>query len=232
MKIEIVADAAKGCALGARLFVEKSTANPAAPLGLATGATMRGVYAELVAKGFRPRCEDVFLLDEYLGLPSGSPESFEYEIRTRFCEPLHYTGRVHVPGAGKYSGDDGPRKFEEELLRSGPIGVQLLGIGTNGHIAFNEPGSPADSLTRVVRLADETREANAQHFPPDSEIPTQAVSQGLATINRALSLVLLAFGAAKKEALVSALTEDNPIHPLRSLLGHCDLTIITDIELP
>lgn len=232
MRVEKVAHATEGCARGADIFIAVSDARPHSPVGLATGETMRGLYQELANRSFQPHFEDVFLLDEYLGLPDNSPHTFEHEIRTRFCEPLGYSGRVHVPGHGDYRGEEGAQHFEEELLRRGPVSVQLLGLGTNGHIAFNEPGSEHDSLTRVVLLAEETREANQRHFPPNETMPTHAVSQGLRTIQRASTLLLLVFGPSKQPALLAALTEEDPVHPLRALLDHPGLILVTDIDLP
>jgi glucosamine-6-phosphate deaminase len=231
MRIQQVTDAAEGAALGATLFQELSDLAPDRPVGLATGETMRGVYRALAESGFQPRFDDVFLLDEYLGLPEDSAYSFQHEIQTRFCEPMHYTGRVHVPGRGNYAGPAGPALFEQELTAKGPVSVQLLGIGTNGHIAFNEPGSPRDSMTREVLLAEETREANRRHFPEGHLIPTHAVSQGLGTIARANNLLLLAFGPTKQSALVEGLRNDDLDHPLYALRDHPGFTIVTDLGI-
>lgn len=232
MRIEKVHNHHEGSQRGAQLFAARSAAAPTAPVGLATGATMQGVYSELAKNSFHPDFQDVFLLDEYLGFQENSPGTFEHEIRTRFCAPLNFTGRVHVPGAGRYLGSNGALDFEETLMSHGPLSVQLLGLGTNGHIAFNEPGSAPKSLTRVVALAEQTRESNTRHFPGGVNVPTHAVTQGLATIRRASSLLLLVFGAIKQRALLEGLTQEDPIHPLRALLEHPNLTIITDIDLP
>lgn len=232
MRLERVRNYREGSQRGAELFASLSKLSPSTPVGLATGATMWGIYSELAQSSFRPDFQDVFLLDEYLGLQENSPGTFEHEIRTRFCEPLDFKGRVHVPHRGRYAGKDGALNFEDELLSRGPLSVQLLGLGTNGHIAFNEPGSAPDSLTRIVVLAEQTRKANARHFPERVDVPTHAVTQGLATIRRASSLVLLVFGASKQRALVNGLTLDKPVHPLNALLEHPNLTIITDIDLP
>lgn len=231
MRIEQVADASEGSSRAAELFALLSSADPGAPLGLATGATMQGLYARLTTQGFRPRCSDIFLLDEYVGLAEQSPYSFAEEIRKRFSDPLGFQGHTHVPGQGPYAGPDGNARFEQILAERGPLSVQLLGIGTNGHIAFNEPGSPADSRTREVVLAQETLTANARHFPEGFVLPTRATTQGLATIAQASTLLLLAFGPSKHEALRSGLSTVSTDHPLSALVDHPGLIIITDADL-
>lgn len=230
MKITRVNDSFVGSELAARLFMDLHAVSPTQPLGLATGLTMTGVYQALARHYFRPQCSDVFLLDEYLDLPDGHQNTFEQEIRHQFCDPLSYDGNVHVPGRGPYTGPKGPDLFEQRLEELGPVSAQLLGVGTNGHVAFNEPGSELDSTTREVALSDETIESNKRQFRVPEEMPHRAVTQGLATISQAEALIVLAFGPAKKAALVDALREESKENPLSLILRHPQLTIITDID--
>lgn len=231
MKTHYVHSSEEGCEQGAELFAQYHLTAPTRPLGLATGHTMTGLYQALSSKNFTPHCRDVFLLDEYLGLPDGHPNTFGEEIRRQFCEPLGFAGTVHVPGRGDYSGDNGHGLFEGALGRLGPLSVQLLGLGTNGHIAFNEPGSIRESLTREVALSHETREANQGYFDPPELMPARAITQGLATIYCAEALIVLVFGPAKEKPLKDALGPKGHNHPLGMIADHPDITLITDIDL-
>lgn len=228
MRLEKVADPAAGAVLAAEIFIEFSNLNPSAPLGLATGMTMSAVYQNLAASVWRPHCDHAFALDEYLGLPPSHPNSFEFELRSRFVEPLDFAGRLHVPGQGEYRDAVGYQLFEHRLAELGPVQVQLLGLGTNGHVAFNEPGTIGQSITREVELASETIEANSKYFANSLAMPRRAVTQGLATIFRANYLVLVATGASKHSALRLAISEGSIRHPLSALMSHPHLVVISD----
>lgn len=228
---EVIGDRLMAAARAADLFIEKSSMNPQAPVGLATGSTMDGVYQHLEQRGFLPESSDAFALDDYKGLAEGSENSYFTELSKNFAARLGWSGRLHVPGHGPYAGSHGLALFEQTHLELGPVSIQLLGIGTNGHIAFNEPGAAFDSITREVELHPQTRQDNARFFADPSQVPTHAYSQGLATINRASSLVLLALGERKKPAVLQALESPGPLTPLAALLDHSDLTLITDFQL-
>lgn len=231
MKIIKVADKEAGSARAAELFAELSKAAPNKPVGLATGGTMAGVYRELEKQAYRVPCEDAFALDEYLGISPTDKNSYLGELKRRFSDPLHWSGTLHVPGQGEYAGDGGAELFEQRIAELGPISVQLLGLGSNGHVAFNEPGSAFDSRTRVVELHPQTRSDNARFFDSADQMPTHATTQGLATIAQASNLLLLVFGDAKKAALSQAFSDPGPMTPLGALIGHSDLTLITDLEI-
>lgn len=228
MNIHKVESREVGSQLAARLFVELSQANPAKPVGLATGSTMAGVYQELENLGFSPKCQVAFALDEYLGLSPEHENSYARELTTNFSERLGFQGELLVPGQEPL-GD--PTSFEQFHLEQGPVSVQLLGLGTNGHIAFNEPGSSWDSTTRVVELHEATIRDNSRFFADSSKIPSQATTQGIATIKRASALLLLVFGQNKLEALQIALNNPGTHAPASSLLDHPNLTLITDLDI-
>ena len=231
MKIEQFSTRQEAIEFAAELFIAKANANPTKPVGLATGSTMEGVYDSLAYKNFVPGCAAAFALDEYLGLPEGHENSYSTELTEKFSNRLGWKGSLHVPGTGVYSGSSGPAKFEQAIRESGPISVQLLGLGTNGHIAFNEPGSAFDSVTREVELHPQTRLDNARFFSPPESMPTHAVTQGLATIMSATSLTLVVLGERKRPALEQALDSPGPLTPLAPLLEHADLTLVTDLEI-
>ncbi|MGV8950575.1 MAG: glucosamine-6-phosphate deaminase [Cypionkella sp.] len=199
-------------------------------LGLATGNSMRGVYRQLVQLRQRGAVSFAgltsFNLDEYCGLEATDPSSFAaYMQRELFSAIDADRARLHLPDGAA----DGAARYEAMIAASGGIDLQLLGIGQNGHIGFNEPGSAAGSRTRIVDLAPRTRAVNAADFPSDTPVPSRAVTMGIATILDSRRIVLLATGAAKAQALAEAL--EAPINaqcPASFLQTHPDLTIACD----
>lgn len=198
---------------------------PTAVLGLATGRTMVGVYRALLASGADLRQATTFNLDEYCELPPTHAGSFHAFMAQHLFERASLPAeRAHFPGA---DADAGPA-YEQAIAAAGGIDLQILGLGRNGHIGFNEPGSSADSRTRVVQLSAVTRSANAPQFP-GAEVPRRALTMGIATILEARSILMIATGAAKADALSAAL--DGPLSldcPAAYLRRHPDVTVIAD----
>ncbi|GAB3711655.1 glucosamine-6-phosphate deaminase [Mariniluteicoccus flavus] len=207
---------------------------PQPVLGLATGSSPLGVYAEL-----RGMVEDGsldlsrahgFALDEYVGLPAGHPESYAQVIRRTVTDPLQMDpARVHVPDG---SADDVPaacERYEEEIRAAGGVDVQILGIGANGHIGFNEPGSSFGSRTRIKTLATGTRLDNQRFFASLDEVPTHCLTQGLGTIADAREVVLVAQGEKKAEA-IAAMVEGSvtAMCPASVLQFHRRATVVID----
>lgn len=229
MRVINAKDADEAVKLAAETFIEAADARPDAPIGLATGGTMDGIYLKLKELGFRPKTKHAFALDEYEGLEPGSQNSYATELRDKFVQRLGWTGTLHVPGSGHYSGETGLELFEQRLTELGPISAQLLGLGSNGHIAFNEPGSDFDTTTRLVELHPATRSDNARFFESPDLVPTHAYTQGLATIRAATALVLIALGERKRAALSAIFENPRPDVPLAALLDHPHLTIVSDL---
>jgi len=205
-------------------------------LGLATGNTMVKLYAELVGL-LRDEPVDLsrlstFNLDEYLGLEAGDPRSFQSFMVEHLFGPLDLDpGRCHFPDAQLAVRDPKAacRAYSRLIQEAGEIDLQLLGLGRNGHVAFNEPGSPVDGMTRVVPLHPFTRQDAAPNFGSLDEVPERAITMGLAEIQAARRLRLLAFGKSKAGALAGALGAEPDIQrPLSSLLRHPDLKIWAD----
>ena len=197
-------------------------------LGLATGRTMVPVYAALRERFVQGRLSfaeaESFNLDEYCGLPAEDPSSFASYMRRHLFDHVDMApGRYHLPDP------QAPDAFEAQIARAGGIGLQLLGIGRNGHIGFNVPGAARDSRTRIVRLEESTRRANAGDFPQGAVLPTHAVTMGISTILEARSIVLLAIGAGKADSLARAF--DGPVGPAcpaSFLQLHGDVTVVCD----
>jgi len=208
MEIVPLDSADEVAALAADTIEALVRSRPAPVLGLATGSTPVPTYAELVARhraGTGPSYDGVrvFLLDEYVGLPSGHPQSYRATIARELTDDLGIgPDRVHgpdptdVPNAGA--------AYEAQLREAGGIDLQLLGIGSDGHLAFNEPGSSLSSTTRLKTLTAETRRDNARFFGSVDDVPGHVLTQGLGTILRAGHLLLVAVGEGKAEAIAAA----------------------------
>ena len=217
-------------AAAASLVAGLVRSNPAAVLGLATGSSPLPLYEALALRDVDLSAVAAFALDEYIGLPAGHPQSYAAVIRSQVVEPLGLTPRlVHVPDGNPAAEDHAGDAYEAAILAAGGIDLQILGIGSNGHIGFNEPGSPFSSRTRAVTLADRTRRDNARFFETLDAVPCHAVTQGLATIFEARHLLLIAHGPRKAQAIKRALqgpvTEDFPASLLQR---HPRVTVVLD----
>jgi glucosamine-6-phosphate deaminase len=214
-------------------------AEPHGVLGVATGSSPEPLYAELVLRrqdGLRTCGLTLVALDEYVGLEADHPESYRTFVRDRIARPLGVDDdRVVVPDGSCPDPVDATLAadaHERRIVELGGVGLQIVGIGANGHLGFNEPGSPFDGRSRVVELADRTRLDNARYFGGDARaVPSHAITQGLGTIMAARQVLLVARGRAKAAALAAALqgpvTESVPASLLRR---HPRVTIVADRE--
>jgi len=206
-------------------------------LGLATGSSPLGLYRELgraVAEGRADFSRALGVaLDEYVGLPPGHPEGYRQVLLREVCEVIGLPAdRLAVPDG---SGTDlaaltaAAHDYERRIHDAGGVDVQVLGIGANGHLGFNEPGSALASRTRVKRLSARTRRDNARFFEGVADVPTHCVTQGLGTILDAGRLVLVATGDAKADAVAAAL--EGPLTasvPASVLQWHADTVVCLD----
>lgn len=206
--MEVVITTAEHAAqLAADVIARAVTHNARAVLGVPTGSTPLGVYTELgrrVSAGeLSLREARAFALDEYVGLPAGDPRSYRQVIADEFVSQVDIDpDAVLAPDGAAHDLVAACADYERRIAEAGGVDVQLLGIGSDGHIAFNEPGSSLASRTRVKTLTDQTRRDNARFFDDDlAAVPWHCVTQGLGTIMEARHIVLLAFGEAKAEAL-------------------------------
>jgi glucosamine-6-phosphate deaminase len=231
----VVADHGAASRQAARLLADE-LASPRPVLGLATGSSVELVYEELAAlvcadpvlRGGIRRAHG-FALDEYVGLPAGDPNSYRATLERQLAVPAGLPlDRLHVPAA---SMAEDPGRYDEQISVVGGVAVQLLGIGGNGHIGFNEPGSPLDAGTRLITLDERTRQDNARFFASPAQVPVQAVTQGIGTIMRARRLVLLAFGRQKAGILAAALTGPvTPQLPASAVQRHPDVIVLADSD--
>jgi glucosamine-6-phosphate deaminase len=205
-----------------------------AVIGLATGSSPQGIYRDLARRVEAGEMSFVhargFALDEYVGIPLEHPESYASIIARDVVEPLGFDpSRVQVPDGRASDLDLAAKQYEAAILDAGGIDIQILGIGTNGHIGFNEPTSSFASRTRIKTLALRTREDNARFFASPDEVPTHCMTQGLGTILDARALVLVAQGEQKADAIAAAV--EGPLSafvPSSALQLHEHATIVVD----
>ena len=214
--------------------VMKEFIKPGMVLGLATGSTPLGLYAKMVEdhKQNGTSYKDIrsFNLDEYVGLPITHPESYYAFMHRNLFDQIDIPEEnTHVPSGLGEDLEAQARKYDE-MIDESPVDIQLLGIGSDGHIAFNEPGTPFDSGTHVTDLAESTIKDNCRFFDNDiSKVPTQAVTQGIGTIMKAKNILLIATGANKATAVKDML--EGPIDescPASILQKHDNVIVIVD----
>jgi glucosamine-6-phosphate deaminase len=219
----------------ARIVAHAVRRNPAMRLGLATGSTTLGMYKELV-RLHREESLDfsrivTFNLDEYLGLAATHPQSFGYFMREHFFAHVNIPeSSMHIPdGAIRGDYDQYCASYEQSIRDAGGIDLQILGIGRNGHVGFNEPTSSLGSRTRLKVLTKETIEDNRKFFAPGEEIPQCAITMGIGTILEAERILLLASGSSKATPIAQAI--EGPVTgsvTASALQLHPDVTFIVD----
>jgi glucosamine-6-phosphate deaminase len=222
--------------LAAELVARQLLRKPNSVLGLATGSTPIGLYNELIR---RHREEGLdfsqvvsFNLDEYLSLPPTHPQSYRYFMDEHLFRHINIPpGNIHVPYGHAESVMEFCDWYEDQIRGSGGIDIQILGIGGDGHIAFNEPGSSLGSRTRLKTLTEETIRDNARFFASMDEVPRFAITMGVGTILEARKIILLASGAKKADIVAEAI--EGPITSqvtASALQLHRDVVVILDEE--
>lgn len=215
---------------------EKVIKNNSTPvLGLATGKTFAGFYKKLVKKQKKSKLSFsntiTFNLDEYVGLPSTHPKSFNYYMKNNLFNHVDIPEKnYHILDGTAENLKKECEKYERKIKKAGGIGTQFLGIGKNGHIGYNEPGSPHNSRTRVIKLTRETRKNKKENFE-SQKVPEKAITMGIDTILESDQIILLASGKEKAEAIEK--TIEGPITeevPSSALQKHDDCTLIVDEE--
>ena len=217
----------------AQRYVELLNRKPEAVLGLATGSTPLDLYAELArlcAEGKLSFAKaKSFNLDEYIGLEGTHDQSYRYFMDHNLFRHIDIKPEnTHVP-SGFVKDDAEAEQYDADIAAAGGIDLQLLGIGNNGHIGFNEPLTPFTSLTHIVKLTESTREANKRFFNSIDEVPTHAVTMGIHTVMLAKSIILMAFGTGKAE-IIKATVEGRPTIsvPASLLQLHEDVEVYLD----
>ena len=235
MEVIIVEDPAAIGVIGADAIEVLLACKPAAVLGLATGSSPLAIYDDLVARYEAGRLSfgraRGFTLDEYVGLPADHPERYRTVIDTVFVSRVDFApGAVQGPDGLATDIPAACAQYEDAIAKAGGVDLQILGIGTDGHIGFNEPGSSLASRTRIKTLTRQTRIDNARFFDDDIEqVPTHCLTQGLGTIMAARHVILVATGRSKAEA-VHHLVEGSvsAMWPASILQHHPHVTVLLD----
>ncbi len=219
----------------ADLYSEVLKAKPDAVLGFATGSTPLDLYAELVRRTEAGELSfsgvTTFNLDEYVGLEPTHDQSYRYFMDENLFKLIDLNAdRVNIPSGITVTEED-CAAYEEKIAKAGGIDMQLLGIGHNGHIGFNEPNTPFGSLTHKVTLTDSTIEANSRFFASRDEVPKEAVTMGIRTVMNARRLVLIALGEGKADIIRKTVYGPvTPEVPASVLQLHPDAYIFADFE--
>lgn len=216
---------------GAGIIASLLQSKPRAILGLATGGTPVGVYQKLVELyregviSFKQASS--YNLDEYVGLPEDHPESYRRFMNEKLFNHIDINmENTHVPSGNS---EQAAADYTQLLEQAGQIDLQLLGVGHNGHIGFNEPGENLHGPTHIIELDEVTRQANARYFPSIDDVPTHAVTMGIGTILQAKQILLMAKGADKAEIIARALK--GPITtqcPASLLQTHANVVVVVD----
>ena len=233
MEVIVVATADAACLRAARIVGRLLRAKPDAALALPTGSTPRGIYAELVRQhrdeGLSFARATAFNLDEYVGIPPDHPGSFRRAMHEALYRHVDLSpDHAHAPDGQAADLAAACAGYEAAITAAGGLELALLGLGTDGHIAFNEPTSSFGSRTRLKTLTDETRAANRATFGAD-QVPHHALTIGIATILSARRCLLVAFGAAKAAAVAKMV--EGPLAalvPASALQLHPHATVIVD----
>lgn len=218
----------------ALLVASQVILKPNSVLGLATGSTPLGMYRELIQMYQRGEINfsevSSFNLDEYYRLPHDNPESYHYYMQENFFKHINLKAKnIFIPDGMADDIERECRDYEEAIKHSGGIDLQILGIGSNGHVGFNEPDEQLNVTTKLVNLTAETIEANSRFFDSAEDVPKMAVSVGMATILKARRIILLASGENKAEAIKNTISGYVSTKTPASLLQtHPEITLIVD----
>lgn len=236
MKILVEKDYEALSKVAGKIFIEAVANKPDIILGLATGSTPIGMYKEMIKahkEGLDFSKVRTFNLDEYVGLSHEHPSSYGYFMNTEFFNHVNIDKEnCHVPNGKSDDMEEYCKRYDEMIIEAGGIDIQVLGIGENGHIAFNEPDDTLGVGTNIANLTENTIEVNSRFFDSIEEVPTTAITMGMGSILKAKKIILLASGK-NKAPVIKRLLNDNKVTtqlPVSFLLLHPDVTVIVDEE--
>jgi glucosamine-6-phosphate deaminase len=234
VRIVIAKDYEDMSARAARIVAGQIYLKPNSVLGMATGSTPLLMYKELIRVHREVGLDFseivTFNLDEYLGLPKEDEQSYNYYMFQHFFNHINIKQEnIYIPDGMMKDVEQECKQYDRDIQEKGGIDLQVLGIGNNGHIGFNEPDIKFEATTHKVKLDDETINANARFFATIEEVPRFAISMGIKTIMHAKKIVLLASGENKAEVIYRALFEGiTPEIPASILQLHQDVTVIVE----
>lgn len=226
MEVIIVKDNLEGGKKGYEVFAD-AIKNGAKTFGLATGSTPLTTYQEIIKSDLDFTDKVSINLDEYVGLGPDNEQSYNYFMHKNLFNAKPFK-KSYLPNGLAEDGDAEVKRYDQ-VIADNPIDLQILGIGRNGHIGFNEPGTPKDSTTHKVALTQSTIDANARFFVNEEDVPEYAYSMGLASIMKSKHILLEAFGADKADAIKGMIEGPETIElPASVLQEHPNVTVILD----
>lgn len=218
----------------ARLVESQIILKPDCVLGLATGSTPVGMYKKLVER-FQSGAIDfseikTFNLDEYYPLSAENDQSYHYFMNENLFKYINVKKEnIHIPNGEAADIEAECTEYESKIENAGGIDLQILGIGQNGHIGFNEPDENLNAKTHVTELTESTIKANSRFFASIDDVPTKAITMGIATILKSRKIILMACGVEKSDAIAELVTDDiSTDNPATMLKAHPDVVIICD----
>ena len=237
MEIKPINSYNKMSKLAAEMVAEQIINKPNTVLGLATGSTPVGMYRELVRMHREGDLDlsqvKTFNLDEYLGLSPEHPQSYHYYMYENFFKYVNIREEnIHIPKGNAEDPVQECLDYEKEIEKIGGIDLQILGIGINGHVGFNEPNINLEAKTHIIQLSDNTITANSRFFKNLDEVPKKAITMGMATIMRSKKIILMAWGAEKKKPILKVISGPIATEVPASLLQvHNDVILIVDKKI-
>lgn len=236
MKILVEKDYEALSKVAGDIFINAVKDKPDIVLGLATGSTPIGMYKEMIKAhndGLDFSKVKTFNLDEYVGLSNEHPSSYGYFMNNELFNHININKtNCHIPNGKSEDMKEYCKRYDEMIVEAGGIDIQVLGIGQNGHIAFNEPSDELSVGTNIANLTENTIEVNSRFFDSIEEVPTTAITMGMGSILKAKKIILLASGK-NKAPVIKRLLNDNKVTtqlPVSFLLLHPDVTVIVDEE--
>lgn len=236
MRLIIVKDYDEMSWKAASLVSSQINLKPASILGLATGDTPKGMYKELVNLYKKKELDfekiKTFNLDEYYGIDENNSQSYHYFMMNNLFNHINIPKEnINIPKGSIKNVEKECSKYEQKIKETGGIDLQILGIGTNGHIGFNEPDVNFEAKTHLVNLDKKTIEANSRFFNNKEEVPTKAISMGIKTIMHSKKIILLVSGISKADVIAKAINgKITPEIPATILQLHQDVIVIIDKE--
>lgn len=238
MKVIVVKDYTEMCKRASRIFAAQVTLKPDSVLGLATGSTPVGMYKELVQMFDEGRIDfsqvKTVNLDEYAGLPGDNDQSYRYFMNQNLFDHINIDkANTNVPDGTAADLHAECERYEQVVASMGGVDIQLLGIGNNGHIAFNEASDHLIAVAHTEKLTESTINANARFFEKKEDVPTMAITMGMGDILAAKKVVLAATGLAKVPAIKGLIMDDviTTQNPSTMLKMHEDAVVVIDREL-
>ncbi len=235
MNVIITKNYNESCKKAANIFKQVISENPSAKLGLATGSTAVAVYDELIKMHNNDGLDFSNIrtvnLDEYCGLEKEHEQSYRYFMNVNFFNHVNINNTFVAKGTGDVQAN--AKELDKMVYAGGNVDIQLLGIGANGHIAFNEPGENLIACAHVEQLTQSTINANARFFDNVEDVPTKAITMGMANIMSAKKIVIIATGLTKADAIKGLIFGENITtqNPSTLLKMHSDVHVIIDEEI-